>query len=227
MRFGAVLILIGLFGSISLAQMSPEEAQKRLAARQAERDAQKNKLVQIRQGDLDTMKAEIEALKSEIAALRAKLAATATQNPANADSPVVVDPSDPLHVKAAPGLKFSTSVDVGSSRQQLATFISLHKQHFRIGRDVNSAADHQEEMTVEIWYNDEVYTGTVSNGAQTFHNYRKEKAVLHSIDVVLVNGVIAQMSGKIDVDAEVDAKRAEAAAETRMRDNVHSRGRAG
>jgi ribosomal protein L29 len=202
------VLAVAMFGGVSLAQMTPEEAAKRLAERQAQREAEKNKLVQIKAGDLEAMKAEIESLKKEVAALKQQVAST--QNPANADAPVVIDPAEQMRVRAAPNLKFTTSIDVGASRQQLITYISMHKQHFRVGRDVRDAAAHQESMTVELWYTAETYEGTTAGNFGKIRNYRKEKKVMSSIEVVLVNDVIAQISGgKLDKSTEDLAVEAE------------------
>lgn len=220
-RWGLVVLIVAAFAGSSLGQMTPEEAAKRLQERQAARQAERDRLVQIKEGTLEDMKAEIDALKKEVASLKAQIASAA---PGNADAPVVVDPSDPMHVKAAPSLKFTTSIDVGASRQQLVSFISMHRSHFRIARDVKSAADHQELMTVELWYNDEVSTGETSNGAQTFRNWRKEKKAMASTELVIVNDVVTQVSGgKLDLDAEQAAARAETAAEAKMMSEGRSR----
>jgi hypothetical protein len=182
--FLSAVVLLAAMASAQVAPttqpLSPEEATRRLEERQAQREASRNQKVTITRGELEDLRAQIASLKAEIATLKGD---------ANAQQPAAADPP-----------KFTLEITTGTTRAQLVTFISLRKDRYRIAKDVRSP-DKQEIITLEKFETKSVFDGYTSNGVSQLKTYKKEKNVLRSWDIVLVNDVITEIGGS---DGSID-----------------------
>jgi len=114
-----------VFGGVARAQLSTEEAQKRLQERQTAKQTEREKLVTIKQGDLDDLRAELASLKAQVARLQGQ-AVTAAQ-------PKKIEPIRALAV--------------GDTRDQVFDFLKRHPDEYEITADTTSTP-HVSSQTV-------------------------------------------------------------------------------
>jgi len=131
----AALLLGGSAGSVCLAQTPANDAAAKLQAKQAERNAQRSKLIQVTAGELDDLREQVRVLKAQNAELQRKLGETASASAASA--------------KASPQKKKYTQIEVGMTREEVDAFIKSRKDFKLIGVSQNSGiTKHTEEMTI-------------------------------------------------------------------------------
>ena len=176
------------------SQMSVEEAAAKLAekkqAREAAEAAERGRMVTIKKGELDDLRAEIIELRKEVASLKAAQGPEATAGDA-----VAFEKSGPKRVETAAGLKYVLSIKVGVTRQQLVTYIAQHKDSYRIGKDVRQPGpDKQELIRLEEFRKDQVLAGITSNGVDRIREYKDVVVVVNAWELNLVNDVIVDMT---------------------------------
>jgi hypothetical protein len=171
-----IAITILACGVVAHAQISPDEAKKKLLEKQAARQAERDKVISIKQGDLDDLRAEVAKLKAEIAALKSR--------------PTMV--AAPTTGPAAPA--FVLKINKGTTRPQLMTFVNQRKDRYRITKDVRSA-DKSELITLEKYKVEKVVVGQGSNGVDTFDQVRNQKVATDSWNIVLVGEVVTDIVG--------------------------------
>jgi len=204
MRWAWIGLLAVMIAQGASGQISTDEAQRILAEKQAAREKSiaedRAKLVTIKKGDLDDMKAELLALRTELSAIKA---AQPKEGPAG--NAVTFEKAAPQKiVTTPPAVKFVLEIKVGVTRQQLQTFIAQRKEHFRITKDARQAADKQELITLEKFEIKPVEIGTRYNGVGKVKEYHDEKVPLATWELVLINDIVTDMtrsSGRMDIDA--------------------------
>lgn len=105
-----ILVAVLAAGFVAQAQVSVTEAQAKLAEKDAQRKAERSKVVQISAGELADLKAELAQLKSELASLRG---AKATAS------------------KPAPKKVYS-EIEIGMTRDEVMAFIQQRKNSLRV-----------------------------------------------------------------------------------------------
>jgi len=115
-------------GGIARAQLSTEEAMKRLKEKQEARQAERDKLVTIKQGDLEDLKAEIASLKAQLANLQGQAA-----NAASAAKKV-----EPVRALA-----------IGETRDQVFDFLRRHPQDYEVTADTMSTPNVTSQTIVK------------------------------------------------------------------------------
>jgi hypothetical protein len=120
MRCSLALCVLFIGSAVTLGQLSPDDALKRLqekqAARQAERQA-REKIVGIKQGELDDLRAELASLKAQLAQIRA-----------------AVPGATPI-ATAAPKIEPVRVLAVGETREQVVDYIRRHPNEFELLTD--------------------------------------------------------------------------------------------
>src|SRR5690348_16052051 len=96
------VIVFGVFGASASAQISPEEAKAKLAEREAQRQAERNKMVQITTGELADLRAKVAQLEATVKSLQAQ------------------------QVKAAVK-KMPETIEVGMTKDEVIAFVKAHK----------------------------------------------------------------------------------------------------
>jgi len=171
MRWTFVIAL--LLASVSFGQVSPEEAAKRLAEKQAARQAERSKMVSITQGELDDMKAEIARLKNELAQLKAS--------------------SQPASTVAA--AKMPTGIVVGITKAELQRFVTVKKTQYSITSDTPAPGDPtRENMEIAVKAKRKVYSGIGTNGVNRVSDYHEEMRPDSTLAVVLLNGTVSSVN---------------------------------
>jgi len=196
MRAYAGIVVLLAIGAASMAQVTPEEATRRLEEKQKQRQADRSKKVTISQGELDDLRAQIAQLIAEIQSLRQQLAG-GDGGPAAAAVPAPV--------------KVPTKIQVGITRQQLDRFVAVHKDRCEITSDLPGAtADvpivpDQKVQTVKIVVKEyhKVKSGTSTNGVSTFQDFRKELRPDAEMTVVVIDGTVASVK-QIKFDQRAD-----------------------
>jgi hypothetical protein len=161
--------------SPSTQPIPADQAMQRLRERQAQRESARSQKVTITRGELDDLKTEIAALKAELTAIKA---AAAQAPPANGD----------------PQPRYVLRIATGTTRPQLITFLAMHKERYRIGKDVRNP-DKQELITIERYKTEKVFQGYGTNGVNQVKEYKTEKTVVASWELVLIGDLITEISG--------------------------------
>lgn len=157
-------------------QVSAEEAQKKLAEKQAARQAERSKVVTITQGELDDLKAEVARLKAENAQLKA---GQSQAGPAS----------------TTPAVKLVQKIAVGNSKAEVERFVQVHKTQYVVLSDQPSPGDAtRETIVIECKAKRKVYDGKASNGVQKYSTYHEEMRPDSHLDVVLLNGVVSSVN---------------------------------
>lgn len=99
------LALCAFVSSSVMAELSPEEAQAKLAAKEQQRQAERKQIVQMSAGELADMQAKIRQLEAEVAGLRAQL----NQKEAAKKSPV------------------RSMIEIGMTKDEVLAFINRDK----------------------------------------------------------------------------------------------------
>ena len=182
----SVLVLVmslGCVASVARAQISPEEAMKRLKAKQEARQAEREKILAIKQGDLDDLKAEITKLKAQVAALQNELAAAKASGTASAQ----------------PAIKTPLAIAVGITKEELDRFIQVHHLEYEVMADLPSG-----EMKIAQKAKHKVFDGTFgSNGVQNFARYSEQMRPDVVLTLELVAGKVASIS-QMKIPAQPD-----------------------
>lgn len=177
-----LVITLGCVASVARAQISPEEAMKRLHEKQAARDAARDKEVTIKQGDLDDLKAEIAKLKAQVASLQNELAAAKSS----------------ATTAAAPPVKTPLAIAVGITKEELMRFIQVHHEEYEL------MADLPTEMKITQKAKHKVFDGSIgSNGVSNFARYTEKLRPDSVLTLQMLGGKVASIS-QMKVPAEPD-----------------------
>jgi hypothetical protein len=130
LRAIVLCVAVSCCASVCLGQASPDEAAAKLRAKQAERAAQRSKLVQITAGELDDLREQVRLLRAQVDALQRKQA----EANGTAVKPVV---------KRVP-----TQIEIGMTRAEVDAFIRAHRNLKVIGVSANAGVTKQAEETV-------------------------------------------------------------------------------
>ena len=124
------IVALLLANAACFCQTSTEEAGAKLRAKQAERDAQRAKMVQVTAGELEDLRAEVQRLKVQNADLQRKFADAAK-------------PGAAIVPKKRP-----TQVEVGMTRQEVEAFIKTRHDLRIVGVSSDVGVRKQVEETV-------------------------------------------------------------------------------
>lgn len=173
-RLGLVVLMVVACGPFCLAQMSPEDAAKRLAERQAARQAERDKLVQIKQGDLNDLRAEVARLKAEVSALHQQLA-------------------EATSAAKSPPVRIAKKIEVGMSKDDLMRFIQAHHAEYQITSDIPNQPGGGERIVMTVQTMKEVVTGIHFNGVNNVLDVKKTLRPDGTLTLMLLNDAVASM----------------------------------
>ena len=144
-------------------------------------DTHKDRIVQIKQSELDKLKAEIARLTKELQSTKAELNALKGQQ------------AQGQQVQAPPQPQFVLRVEKGVTLKQLREFVAQHGDRYRYSKDVRRGNERLIKLERYKWV--EVPAGQEGNGVQKFDLYHKEKRTVSSWEIVLIDDVITDISG--------------------------------
>jgi vacuolar-type H+-ATPase subunit F/Vma7 len=122
----ALLAIAFLLAPVTLAQVSPEEAKAKLAERDAQRQAERQQIIQITAGDLADLRQKLAVLEAQVKSLRAQLADKQTPK------------------------KISDSIEIGMTRDEVLLFIKRHPKLEVVGMRADAGvhkSSYQTTMT--------------------------------------------------------------------------------
>lgn len=128
LQVGAVFGVL-MAASLCLAQANPDEAVAKLKAKQAAKDAERAKIVQISAGELQDLRDQIRLLQTQNAEFQKKLADLGAA------------------AKAPPKKRF-TQIEIGMTKAEVTAFIAAHKDLKLIGIAANNGKSKQAFETV-------------------------------------------------------------------------------
>jgi hypothetical protein len=135
------LLIGGSACPVCFGQAPANDAAAKLQAKQAERNAQRSKLVQVTAGELEDLREQVRTLKAQNAELLRKLNEMSSSASASA--------SKASATKGPAQKKKYTQIEVGMTREEVDAFIKSRKDFKLIGVSQNSGiTKHAEEMTV-------------------------------------------------------------------------------
>ena len=122
---GVFLIALAL-APIAMAQVSPEEAKAKLAERDAQRQAERQQIIQITAGELADLRQKVAVLEAQVKSLRAQLADKQTPK------------------------KISDTIEIGMTKDEVLLFIKRHSNLEVVGMRADAGvhkSSYQTTMT--------------------------------------------------------------------------------
>jgi hypothetical protein len=120
----ALVACLVFSGTWAHAQLSAEEAQKKLADKAAARNAQRSREVTVTQGELDDLRAELASLRAQVASMRGS-------------GPAAAGKIEPIR-----------AIAVGATRDQVMDFLRRHPNDYEVLANAVSTAHVASQTTI-------------------------------------------------------------------------------